>query len=316
MWRSKLAGLRGDLAPQPLDGLPIAARGRHEGGGPAGVGDHPAVLGLDRHRDRPLGRDDGVVPGPGQVLDARRAGQRQRGHDQQALGQPDLGGALEELAGDRRLAVGLEQAGLQREQDEAAPGRRGVPIVRASGRARRGPRRSGLRTRARWPATGRRAGRRRCRPGRATTRAAPTRWPARRAGARRPANARRCAIVAGEPWVRAAALPGPLEQPLGILEIAGEERQVRPDAVVRARSERAACARPAGARRRRRRSTGAPRWRRATSRSRSPGSAVIRLAASRYLTALVQAPRALPSRAASSSSACSSPSSAVTASTR
>ena len=68
--------------------------------------------------------DRRVVPGPGEVLDARRAGQRHRGHDQQPFGEADLGGAVEQLAGDRDLAVGLEQAGLQREQHEAAPRRR------------------------------------------------------------------------------------------------------------------------------------------------------------------------------------------------
>ena len=242
---------------------------------------------------------------PARYWHARRAGQRHRGHDQQPFGEADVGGAVEQLAGDRDLAVAPRAGGpsgrAARSRCPAAV--RGGP--RASGRARRAPRRSRPSNASPF------AERRRGEEGHAGVVLA--RAPiARRAHSMACApwsrelamNARRWATVAASRASVAAALPGPCEQLLGGLQVAREHRQVRPHAV----APRAfADGRARRARRRARRPS--PEYRSASmassmSRSRSPGRAVIRLAASRSLTALVQraaravlprgAPRARP----------------------
>ena len=223
-------GLGAHLVVPALHALPVPARARHERRGPLRLGDHPAVLGLDRHGHRALGGHDGVVPAPAQVLHAGQAREGHPGHDEQTLGQADVGGPFEQLARLRHLAARLQQPGLERQQHVAAArgGRVAIPepavehrvrLVDApfegqpvGERRRREQRRAGVAghelDRALRPLDG---------VGAAQPRAGHERAPLR--------DRRR------QPGIVAAVLPGPLEQLLGGVEITGEDREVRPDAV-------------------------------------------------------------------------------------
>ena len=112
---------RGLLLDRPhvrLGDRPVAASRRHIAGRPVRQGDDPAILGLDRQRDRSLARHHGAVPRPREVLGAVEAGERQRRHHEQAPLEALRGRGLERRARPRQVAVAEEQEALHREQDE------------------------------------------------------------------------------------------------------------------------------------------------------------------------------------------------------
>ena len=216
----------------PFGHLPVASCDRDMRGRPVRLRDHPAVLGFDRQRDRALRRDHGVVPRALEIVDAGEPGERHRGDHEQTLVEARTRRGLERRPRRDEIAVGDQQVGLQRQQHEAAARRRGARVVEPA--IERGVR---LRSPARVAEPVRERGRRE-QAGRGVVRGerdGPL-GPFDRIAAAQAAGGqeraalgdrRRQALVGGE----RAVLPGALEQVLRRLEVAGEDRQVRPDAV-------------------------------------------------------------------------------------